>query len=344
MEEGLPDFRNLGTVLRVLLLAEGAKLIALYARSYDGLDGVLRMAESGLAFELTLMSVVLMLFVVSPLLLQISYERGVRAVLVLVSFVAAGADIVLAGWSAGTHAADPFRSLIIAGTLAGAILVYFDWYRRRLSPALAKSRLAALQARIRPHFLFNSLNTAISVVRHNSALAETVLLDMADLFRVVLAEPRALVTLDYEIRVARAYLEIERVRLGDRLAIRWEVDDVPMNAQVPVLLLQPLVENAVWHGIEPLEAGGEISVRIQAHGRTLEIEVRNPVVETRYSRQGGNRLALANIEERLLLHFDAEAQLRVVRNDKEFVVRVRFPLQLDSQALARENVPSRPPV
>jgi two-component system sensor histidine kinase AlgZ len=262
-------------------------------------------------------------------------------VLALASSIAAGVDLLLASWSSGVAVAGPLRSAVVAGALAGCILLYFDWRRKRLSPALAKSRLAALQARIRPHFLFNSLNTAISVVRHDAVLAETVLLDMAELFRVVLAESRALVTLDYEIRIARAYLEIERARLGDRLRVSWEIDDVPMNAQMPVLLLQPLVENAVWHGIEPLETGGEIAVRIRSRHRGLEIEVRNPMSKHSHSRKGGNRLALANIEERLMLHFDAEAQLRAIEKGDEFIVQIRIPLQLDLPALAEENVPSR---
>lgn len=333
----LPDFRNPGTILRILLLAEAAKLVAVYANGVGGTAALSRLAESGLVFEMALILVVLVLFLLSPWLRRLEDMRGVVSVVVVSTAVAIGVDASLASLATGFQQSDPIRAAVVSITLAGCVLAYFDWRRRRLSRALARSRLAALQARIRPHFLFNSLNTAVAVVRSDPKLAEAVLLDMTDLFRVVLSEPKAMVPLAEEIRVARAYLAIEQARLGQRLSVRWDLADAPDQAEVPVLLLQPLVENAVWHGIEPREKGGQIVVAIAARDGRITIEVRNPVADHSAVKRHGNRLALANIKERLLLHFDAEADLVALEEGGTFVVKIRLPLQLAEGKTASEN-------
>lgn len=320
----LPDFRNFGVILRGVLIAEAASVAAQVSSAPDGFAALLRLTEWGGLFEISLLCIGLFLVVVSPWLARLRYRAGVRVVIGSAAVLAGAVQAGLQAW-VSIPAAGVLEAAVVAALLAGLILAYFNWRQRVLSPALAESRLIALQARIRPHFLFNSINAAISVVREDPRRAEEVLLDMSDLFRVVLAEPRALVSLGDELRVARAYLDIERVRLGDRLRVRWECDDVPLGTAVPVLLLQPLVENAVWHGIEPAPAGGEIVVRITCRRKTLLIEVSNPVVPVTRAKGSGNRMALANIEERLALHFDAEARLRVIRPDGLFVVRVRLP-------------------
>lgn len=322
----LPDFRNLGVLLRLLLLAELANLASFIAYAPEGFPAMLRLTESSLLFEMALLCVALALFVASPCLRRLSYRRGALAVLTIAALLAGGLDFGLRALVDKATLAQAGRAAAIAALLTVMILVYFDWRQRVLSPALTESRLIALQARIRPHFLFNSLNAALSVVREDPRRAEQVLLDMSDLFRMVLAEPRALLPLDEEIRLAKAYLAIEQVRLGERLRVRWDCEDAPQKTLVPVLMLQPLVENAVWHGIEPSAHGGEIAITIGRRGKVLRIAVTNPVPHTARTRQQGNRMALANIEERLALHFDAEAGLRITANEREFSVHVHLPV------------------
>jgi two-component system, LytTR family, sensor histidine kinase AlgZ len=135
----------------------------------------------------------------------------------------------------------------------GVALLYFDLRARALSPALTEARLQALQARIRPHFLFNSMNAVLSLIRTEPKRAERMLEDMSELFRVLMADNRKLSPLADELLLCRRYLEIEQIRLGDRLIVTWQVDAMPADALVPPLILQPLVENAVYHGIEPRE-------------------------------------------------------------------------------------------
>ena len=330
----LPDFRNLGVILRVVLIAEVASLAAALTQSPNGLGALLRVPDSGLLFESSLLVVVLLLFLLSPWLGRLPYRRAVWTVVGLAAGVAAGQDIGLNAWVGPLPTGGAPKAGVIAALLAGLILAYFNWRQRVLSPALAEARLMALQSRIRPHFLFNSLNTAISLLRQDPRQAEAVLLDMSDLFRVSLAEPRLLVPLADEIRLARSYLEIEQLRLGERLRVTWECDGAPADASVPILLLQPLLENAVRHGIEPAAGVGDILVRIKARDRMLHIEVCNSIHDSAREISAGNRIALANIGERLALHFDSEAQLRTVQRDARFAVQVRLPLSGRNRAAA----------
>ena len=135
--------------------------------------------------------------------------------------------------------------------LCAALLGYFQLRAKALSPAIAEARLQALQARIRPHFLFNSINAVLSLIRSEPKRAETALEDMADLFRVLMRDNRELAPLADEVELCRQYLALEQLRLGDRLQVEWHVKNMPGDALVPPLVLQPLLENAVYHGIEP---------------------------------------------------------------------------------------------
>ena len=168
---------------------------------------------------------------------------------------------------------------------------------------------AALQARIRPHFLFNSITAVLSLIREEPKRAEEALEDMADLFRVLMADNRELTPLSDEIELCRRYLALEQLRLGDRLRVHWHTEKMPADALVPPLVLQPLLENAVYHGIEPVKGTGEISINIYRNRSRLIAVLRNPYLAQGGSHHSGNKMALANIRERLALHFDVEARL-----------------------------------
>src|SRR6185312_943055 len=152
------------------------------------------------------------------------------------------------------------RLAVLVLVVTSITLVYFDLRARALAPAIADARIQALQARIRPHFLYNSINAVLSLIRSEPRRAERALEDMADLFRVLMSENRTLAPIAGEVELARQYLALESLRLGDRLRVTWDTATMPADAMVPPLILQPLVENAVYHGIEPMEAGGEIVI------------------------------------------------------------------------------------
>jgi len=327
----LPGFRNLGVLLRIMLLAEGLKLLASGVLAHD-LGGLyVQFVSQGALFEPVLFSCLLVLFVLDPRLKRVSYRWGVTAVLMVGVFIAVQGQFAMRAVLPDLAGANPLSSGIQAFGVGGAILFYFNWRHLRLSPALAESRLMALQARMRPHFLFNSLNSVLGLMREDPKRAETMLENLADLFRALMSEPRMLVPFSQELALAKAYVEIEAIRLGARLRVAWHCDTAPADALVPPLMLQPLVENAVLHGVVPLAAGAQISVGAYEDNGSLVLFVRNPSVGE-VSDHAGNHLALANIRERLELHFDVEARLRTYTENGEFVVQVRLPIHREQSA------------
>lgn len=213
------------------------------------------------------------------------------------------------------------------GALGAAMLLFWLMLRERAqAPAEALARLVELQSRIRPHFLFNTLNTAIALVRVDPSRAEEVLEDLAELFRVALADtgPRTEgVPLSQEVDLAKRYLAIEQLRFGERLRVEWQVDPHGNDTRVPPLLLQPLVENAVRHGVEPNDRGGDVSILTRVRGNEVEIRVVNTVGAP--ARTRGHGLALKNVKQRLRLMHDVAARIEVAPSPTRFMVRILLP-------------------
>jgi len=219
-------------------------------------------------------------------------------------------------------------NVLIAAVVGALALRYFyvsqQW--RRSVELEARARIRALQARIRPHFLFNSMNTIAALTRTNPAQAEEAIEDLSDLFRVSLSDARAQITLEEEVEIARTYQRIEKLRLGDRLQVLWDVDDLPPRCLVPSLLLQPLLENAIRHGIEPLPQGGIVDVRGRLGDGAIMLEVTNPKPSgTPPPLRRGHRMALDNIRQRLDLAFPGRAAVEVDITESRYAVRLRFP-------------------
>ncbi|MFA7665841.1 MAG: histidine kinase [Burkholderiaceae bacterium] len=323
----LPDCCNLGTLARVLLpLNLAAALVAVaLAPTVTGFPaGLARVAAvlNSVAL-LSLLIFCLARRVVNgwPLGLQWAAALVVPSLLTLVF-------AVLTGWSAGR---DPGEALLAGAAAvplaAAATWLIFEFLRLRLislQPSQAEGRLQALQARIRPHFLFNSLNSVIALMRKDPRQAERTLENLADLFRVFMKDSRELVPLDDEVLLCKEYLTIERLRLTDRLKVHWDLGGMPGDALLPSLLLQPLVENAVHHGIEPRSEPGDVEIRIGRAGDRIRVEIANPLPESAPVRPG-NHMALSNVRERLALTFDVEGQLETRAQDGRFRVVVQFP-------------------
>lgn len=319
----LPDFRNLGVMLRLLVIVIVMTIVAAVLKSsnwYDMLNQWLRI--SALVQPMVILSL-LLLGVADRSLHKLDYPL---AVAVIVAVELGIVTIVVVGTSALFIPDAPglARSWFFTAVATLLVLAYFNLRSRMLSPALTEARLQALQARIRPHFLFNSINAVLSLVRSEPRRAETALEDLADLFRVLMADNRDLVPLEREIELCRQYLGLEALRLGNRLRVEWQVDKTPGDALVPPLLLQPLLENAVYHGIEPSMEPGVISIHIFNDRDRVHMFLRNPYRE-QGSHHTGNKMALANIRERLSLHFDAEASLQTRSSGGHYEVRITLP-------------------
>lgn len=226
------------------------------------------------------------------------------------------------------HGAYLARNAGLAALVAFVVLRYLALQQRWRDEveAEARARIDALAARINPHFLFNTLNTAMALVHARPERTERMLGDLADLFRVALKDARTLAPLEQEFELTRAYLAIEEQRIGDRLRVAWDVDALPGDALVPRLMLQPLVENSVFHGIEPLAEGGEVGISGGRDGDRLWLAVTNPVASGpgAGSRSGG-RMALDNVGQRVGLAFGERGSCTVEAGAGRFTVTVRFP-------------------
>lgn len=319
----LPDWRNFGVMLRVLLGVNGLALLAALVQAGDigkWLGSYLQMAavvEPLLLVELGLLSLA------RNALWRLPLRLGQACVVVLAGVLAAALFLYARSLSL-VEAGVAARAVLLAMATAGLLLAYFELRSRALSPAQAEARLAALNARIRPHFLFNSLNAVLSLIRARPQQAEAALESLSDLFRAAMRDPGELVSLADEIDLGRQYLELEKLRLGERLHVDWQLAGVPMDLPIPPLMLQPLLENAVYHGIEPSPEGGTVTVAIRLVGEELRIVISNPTAG-QLQHAAGNQMALANIRERLALYYDLEARLETEAGDHRYDVRITLP-------------------
>ncbi len=230
----------------------------------------------------------------------------------------------------GASSTDAVAVAAAFGLLGGIVVQhYLELRARAYSPTIDEAKFQALQSRIRPHFFFNSLNAVLAVLREDPTRAEHMLESVADLFRAVMGDVRRMVPFGEEIDLCRRYVEIEQTRLGDRLAVRWDVGAVHPNARVPQLLLQPIIENAVRYGAER-HAGGEggpceIDIRVRQIGFRLEVFVANPIAAEPVQREG-NQIGLRNIRGRLALIYDLEAQLDTRVRGGRFELTMTLPV------------------
>jgi two-component system sensor histidine kinase AlgZ len=317
------DACQTGVVLRAVLFVELCAGVGVVFGSRDLVDWVVRLAlVTGGALPATL----------AWLLLACSTKRISARLPPALQYAAAAAMGALAGvygcamlaWT-GLLIGPPWVASASSGALLSSILVAALVMRAKgRMPAHTSARLAELQSRIRPHFLFNTLNSAIALVRAEPAKAEALLEDLSDLFREALKDSGEPVRLAQEIELAQRYLAIEQVRFGERLRVQWALDPAGDDAKLPPLLLQPLVENAVRHGVEPSALGADVRISTQRRGSIVVIKVTNTVP----SGQGeqGQGLALRNVRERLALLHDVQGQFRSGLKDGVYQVRIEVPL------------------
>lgn len=333
----LPEFCSLPVLFALVVVAE-LVVIVIALTSSSGTDAFWpRLGSASLFTQWLALIFAVCLCKLRPWLLRqrpwigevIAYGLMV-ATTVVASLLVAQIDRTLGfGFTGTTEPVWHFaaRNGVICALIAAAVLRYFyvqeQW--REGVRAEARARFEALQARIRPHFLFNSMNTIASLVRVRPAAAEAAVEDLADLFRAALGQGEATRTLGEELDLARGYLRIEELRLGERLHVDWDVAEAPRALRLPPLLLQPLVENAVYHGVQPLPAGGKVALRAQQMPGAVEVEIRNPCPPRARRADRSNGHALANIRARIEYHFGGRGALTVHDGGDEFVCRLRLP-------------------
>lgn len=261
-----------------------------------------------------------------PLWAAVSFSYGLILLMTLV-FAVLGQWFYLGYWWSDTPL-DGFGLLAdvgVAAIFAGIGLQYFYLQQQlsRRERAELEARIQALQSRIRPHFLFNSMNSIASLIAIDANRAERMVEDLSALFRASLSEA-ALVPVEQELALARRYLDMEAARLGDKLQVTWQLQDLPEGTTMPSLMLQPLLENAIYHGIGARKGGGLLEIEVSKHNNRLSIRVRNPMGEG--SPKPGNGLALNNIRARLKAHYGTDARCEVGVEQDHFIVRISYPL------------------
>ena len=333
----LPDFCSAGTLFIVLLVAElvaivltlaahepqGQFLIQLSKSSFFvlwlallgsavmcQLRPWLESAGKSRAFVISFIILEIMCLVIAELAWQLMWRF-------------AGVTIIDDSHSEFILRTFAISSIIIALSMR-YLYVSSEW--RRSIVLEAQARISALQALIRPHFLFNSMNTIASLTRTDPRQAEEAVEDLSDLLRASLSSTRNRTSLKEELEVAAIYQRIEKLRLGDRLNIRWKIDDLPLRARIPSLTIQPLIENAIYHGIELLPEGGDVTVTGKRDGQYLQISVSNPVAPGKQRSKDGNKMAMENIRQRFELAYGSRASVKIDDEATRFAVTLRFPI------------------
>lgn len=317
------DACHAGVVLRAVLFVELCLGVGVMYLANSPLDWVLRFSlVTGAALPATL-AWLLVTCLVKKVLAQLRLLWQLVVASALGGICALYGGLLLA--VAGLLEVAPWWSIFVSGCWLSLLLVAGLWMRAKgRMPADTAAQLAELQARIRPHFLFNTLNSAIALVRSEPAKAETLLEDLSDLFRQALQGHAQTVSLAQEIDLAQRYLAIEQIRFGERLRVQWSLDAQANTARLPSLVLQPLVENAVRHGVEPSATGAEVQISTKRKGSSVVIKVTNTVP----AGQGvaGHGVALRNVKERIALLHDVQGQVLSGFKNGLFQVRLEVPL------------------
>lgn len=333
----LPDFCAPSTVLVILLVAELVAIVLTLAAFEPGTFLIELSEMSMYVLWLALIGDALLCLVRPWAERQGNTQAFVICFVLLLGVCLALAEITwqLTGMFGefviidDSHAGFLLRTFAISSIVIALAMRYLyvssEW--RRSIVIEAEARISALQAMIRPHFLFNSMNTIASLTRSDPRQAEEAVEDLADLMRANLGGQKDGTTLKEELEVAAIYQRIEKLRLGERLKVRWAVADLPMRARIPSLTIQPLLENAIYHGIELLPEGGEVVVTGTRVDDNLEISVTNPVASGQKRRKSGNNMAMTNIRQRFELAYGARAHVEVDDSDSEFSVRLVFPFE-----------------
>jgi len=333
-----PDYAN--SVTGLLLLAALLSTLVITASRFGSWDNSIFTDFTALlaASFLIALTDALVLKIFNPLLEKLPLLVNIISAYLLLmatTFIICFAlyTVVLEHWSfelSGEWGQVPLMQIFIIGTV-NYFVVISTLVQRAKTSALKKSfqaaNLQALQSRIRPHFMFNSMNSIAGLIRNNPEMAELALQDLADLIRVLMADARKLVPLVAEIETSKQYLKIEKLRLGDRLGVQWHLQSIPKNCFVPSLILQPLLENAVYHGIETSFGGGVIDIDMRADSSRVQILIRNPLPDDgERSHRKGNQIAMDNIKQRLIRNFGEGASLSSMRRNDVHITKIIFPV------------------
>lgn len=332
----LPDLCTAASVLVVVVVAQLLALVTTLTASLYADFSLERLALSSLFIQWVALTSAALLCALRPRINTLPLKAAAVAVVALVvadAFVFSLAAAEVYAWLTEGLLVDrrsALREALISAAIAviiGSLVMRYFYLQQQLKQkdqAELQARIQALQSRIRPHFLFNSMNIITSLISVDPDTAEKVVEDLAKLFRASLGEVGSLVPLQEELSLVQRYIHIEQLRMGERLRVEWDIDIDAESVTIPLLTLQPLVENALYHGIQPLAAGGLLQISAQQHDDEVEIRIRNPK-PAGHSKHQGNRMALENIRLRFAALYDRRGRVDVYPSDDHYQVVLRYP-------------------
>jgi two-component system, LytTR family, sensor histidine kinase AlgZ len=334
-ESWLPNFLSPRTLLLLACLAQVIVLASLLFPAREWRQVWQQLGPASLLAQWIVLFTACTLTLLTPLLARLRPALGGLVAIVLVACVSyvcvllvQFSQLMISATPEAKFALAPRVALVAALVAAAALRYAFvqsQWQEQ--IQAHQRAKIDALTARIRPHFLFNSMNTLASLITVDQRRAEALVVDLSELFRAALRASDQFISLRHELELARHYLEIEALRLGSRLELDWNVSaDAELDSlKIPPLILQPLVENAIYHGIAQRAQGGRLGLSVARRERTVVVEIENPLAETESS--GGNGMAIANIQARLRLAFGDAARLQLAQTQDKYTATVYFPIQ-----------------
>jgi two-component system sensor histidine kinase AlgZ len=334
----MPDLCNVMAICILILIGELIVFVLLLA---GGPITWVRLALISLSVQWIVLGSAGVLCALRPVLNGIAMARGATIVFILVMsvtlLVSVIAQLIYSGEADFANPALDWeqiaRQLGIAGIITGVVMryLYVQQKLREQEQSELQSRIQALQSRIRPHFLFNSMNIIASLISTEPEMAETVVEDLSELFRASLNDAGNQVSLNEEISLCKRYIHIEGLRLGERLEVEWQVENCPPRLKIPLLTLQPLLENAIYHGIQPLPEGGKIRIHVRRESGLLALTVQNPLVEQGRADVRGNRMALANTRSRFAALYGSEASLLAWTEGDSYFTELKYPAVDDTE-------------
>ena len=336
--ELLPDFCTNQTVLTAMLIGELLAIVLTTSTGHWNLNSIAYLAYASLFIQWIALTDIAVLCWGKRLFARLTPVKMMAAVYISLQLVTLfiseiGYQVViyaniLVGAEEQFHLRLIISNLIISGIITAVAMRYFYLQHQSVQRlnAQTQSKIEALQARIRPHFLFNSMNTIANLIHVDPDKAEDAVLDLSELFRSSLGK-HDYVSLREEIQITQRYVNIESLRLGERLKVMWQVPRILPSLQMPALMLQPLVENAIYHGIEPIREGGVIDVIIDVEEEQVRISINNPVPQQiQEGRRKGNQIALSNIKQRLALSYGENSSMQISHTDQQHAVVLLIPL------------------
>ncbi|MDP5213025.1 histidine kinase [Pseudoalteromonas tunicata] len=325
----LPSLINDRITLATLVVGQFLAIILSFSPFTQG-DPWLRLGLISLFIHVVALISLFLLSIIKPLIKKNTLTPQVLIILLVINGVTSLATVLLVQLALLELSAfnDVLGKNLLIATILALLFVQFSVMHQehnQAKSAFDRAELDALQARIRPHFLFNSLNTAAELVHHDAKEAEKTILALAALARAAMQAGKS-VTLTHEIKLAQQYLQIEQWRLGNRLALEWQMPPEIPELQLPSLTIQPLLENAVNHGIEPLSTTGVIRVEMHITSQSVTIMIINPIAKDAHCVRENNGVAVANIQKRLSLAFADKASLTIHKRPEQYRVKLVLPL------------------